>query len=131
MDPLNPELFKLNSVVKRRPEMMKPPPRHRQGEKFLKGPIPWDWITTASKFSGKGKALHTAIACWFLAGRINQRTIDLSHTLLREMGVNRNAAYRGLEVLEELGLVSVVRRNGCCPRVTINDFQKGDRHQQL
>jgi hypothetical protein len=32
------------------------PPRHRRGERFLKGPIPWPWISAAAALPGK--ALH-------------------------------------------------------------------------
>ena len=37
-------------------------PRHRQGEKFLKGPIPWDWLTKAAQLPGH--ALHVALVLW-------------------------------------------------------------------
>ena len=46
-------------------------------------------------------------------------TVSLTHARLREMGVDRSAARRGLVQLERLGLVSVLRRNGAAPRVTI------------
>ena len=39
-------------------------PRHRPGGHFLKGPIAWDWLCVAANQSGK--ALHVAIALWFL-----------------------------------------------------------------
>jgi hypothetical protein len=40
--------------------------RHRQGEKFLKGPIPWPWLERA--FLLPGKALHVALLLWREAG---------------------------------------------------------------
>jgi len=42
------------------------PPRHRQGEKFLKGPIPWPKLERA--FLLPGKALHVALLLWREAG---------------------------------------------------------------
>lgn len=101
-------------------------PRHKPGEKFLKGPIPWNWLTAAAKLSGK--ALHVAVVLWFTAGIKYSPTIALSGKVLKDMGVQRNAAYRGLAVLEEAGLVAVIRHRGRCPRVTINDFTANSEH---
>jgi hypothetical protein len=95
------------------------PPKHKQGEKFLKGPIPWKWITEAARLTGR--ALHVAIAVWFLAGLTIKRTIKLSPTVLRELGVKRRTGYRALEALEKAGLVSVKRHVGRSPIVTLLD----------
>ena len=43
------------------------PPRHRSGDPFIKGPIPYAWIASASRLPGSG--LHVAMACRFLCGR--------------------------------------------------------------
>lgn len=102
-------------------------PRHKPGEKFLKGPIPWGWLTVAGNLPGK--AIHVSTAIWFIAGMKNNPTVVLSFKILNDLGVKRNAAYRGLAALEKSGLVSVVRRRGRCPRVTINDFQKGGEQE--
>lgn len=117
MSSFNPELLKFNSVPKQNPEGKKPPPRHAPGEKFIKGPIPWDWITAAARLPGK--ALHVAAAIWLLAGIKREGTVKLSASVLREMGVARNAYYRGLDQLEKAGLVSVTRGKGQLPIVKI------------
>ena len=52
------------------------------------------------------------------------RTIRISHKILRELGVTRYAAYRSLKCLEKAGLISVVRRVGRCPIVTLLDAPK-------
>ena len=44
----------------------KQPPRHKPGEKFLKGPIPWPWIESAGALPGK--ALAIGLAVWRKAG---------------------------------------------------------------
>jgi len=45
-DAFDPEALRVAdadvSEASRRPP--KRPPRHRRGEKFIKGPIPWDWV---------------------------------------------------------------------------------------
>ena len=41
-------------------------PRHRRGERFLMGPIPWMWLQIAAR--QPGKALHVGMVLWQLAG---------------------------------------------------------------
>jgi len=122
MDPFEPELLKLPDAMKGPTIDMKRLPRHKPGEKFLKGPIPWDWLTHAAKLPGK--ALCVATALWFLAGVKGKRTVALSGIVLKDLGVKRNAAYRGLAALERAGLVSAIRHLGRSPIVTLLE-QKG------
>lgn len=125
MDDIDPKKLTLPHVSKPVCRDNKSLPKHKNGEKFLKGPIPWDrWLSIAAKGSGRGKSLHVAMALWFLAGMNNKATVTLSGTVLKDLGVKRNAAYRGLNALERAGLVSVIRHNGRSPIVTILE-QKG------
>lgn len=95
-------------------------PRHKAGERFLRGPIPMAWINAASKAAGKGSGLKVAIAIWYLSGLNRQaKTIKLSSSVLAKMGVKRHAGYRGLEALENAGLVRVERQDGRSPMVTL------------
>ena len=119
-DPLNPKRLALPES-KAKPTTSTAPPRHKPGEKFLKGPIPWAWLAKAAHQSGK--ALHVAIALWFLAGVKRKRTVALSGAVLRTLGVNRHSGYRGLAALEQAGLVSVERHPGRNPLVTILDAE--------
>jgi hypothetical protein len=94
------------------------PPRPGQGEKFLKGPIAWSWLTKAARLPGK--TLAVAIAISFLAGLTKSNTVKLGLSNLEaEMGVKRDAAARGLAALEAAGLVRVERHVGRKPRVTV------------
>ncbi len=95
-------------------------PKHKKGELFLCGPIPWNWLTFASNATGKGSALQVALGIWFLSG-LNHKaaTIKLTRKTLKQLGVERNAGYRGLRVLEESGLITVIRKPGSSPIVTI------------
>ena len=79
-----------------------------------------DWLLAASKASGHGSGFKVAIAIWFLSGLNHQaRTVKLSGSVLRELGVGRHASYRGLAALERAGLVSVERLPGQSPMITI------------
>lgn len=95
------------------------PPHHKKGEKFLKGPIPENWLALAAQLPGK--ALHVAMAIWFLAGIERKAVVKLSHTILRRWGVKRNAVYRALITLEAARLISVTRHRGQSPIVRILD----------
>lgn len=95
-------------------------PRHRSGDHFLRGPIPMDWLCAAARAAGHGSGFQVAIALWYLSGLNRQsKTVKLSGSVLREMGVERHAGYRGLAALEQAGLVSVERPSGQSPVVTL------------
>jgi hypothetical protein len=66
-----------------------------------------------------GRALHVAIALWFIAGLTKTREVKLATAPLAEFGVNRHAGYRGLAALEAAQLVEVVRHRGRLPIVTL------------
>lgn len=98
------------------PNTAKPPrPRHRK--KFLRGPIPLKWLSHAAMLPGR--SLHVAIAVWFMAGLKNARIVPISNITALQFGLDRNAKYRGLEWLENANLISVERRAGRAPIVTI------------
>ena len=106
----------------------KPPqsglPRHKQGELFLKGPIPLEWLQRAAQLPGK--SLHVAIALWQRAGMKKSNGLKLSNKILDGMGVDRYAKRRALKALEGAGLVSVERHHGKNPIVTLLDAPEGN-----
>lgn len=119
MDVFNIKNFSLPHTDKVKIADRSAPPKHRHGEYFLKGPIPWKWITVASGLPGK--ALHVGIALWHHAGIKNNRTITLASKTMVEMGVKRNAEYRGINALERAGLVSSIRHRGRLTKITITE----------
>jgi hypothetical protein len=70
-----------------------------------------------------GKSLHTGIALWFAVGQTKSATIPLSNVAGCRFGLDRNAKYRALEWLDGAGLISVERRLGKTPIVTILDAE--------
>ena len=92
-------------------------PRPKAGEKFLKGPIPLTWISTAARLPGK--SLHVGIAIWFTASLSKSATVPLSNLAGLPFGLDRNAKYRALAWLEEAGLITVDRQVGRSPVVTL------------
>lgn len=95
------------------------PPRHRPGELFLKGPIPWNWLSAAARCGGK--ALHVTLVLWLESCMKRTREVKLSRRHLLSLGVLRDAGSRGLDKLEKAGLVQVTRLPGCSPRVRLLD----------
>ena len=97
-------------------------PVRRAHTRFLKGPVPWDWVERAANLPGK--ALHIAMELWRESGcRSTLNDIPLSTNKLKSLGVGRKAAYAGLKHLEAARLITVERRDGCLSRVTILDAE--------
>jgi hypothetical protein len=83
-------------------------------QRFLRGPIPWDWLSHAMLLPGK--ALAVALHAWLLVGIKGTTTVPVN---LSRCAVDRSAASRGLRELERAGLVRVDRRAGRKPVVTL------------
>lgn len=95
------------------------PPRHRAGSHFLKGPVPLTWLETAARLPGK--SLHAGLALWYAAGLLKSASVPLSNISGLRFGIDRNAKYRALEWLERAGLITVERKLGRAPIVTLLD----------
>lgn len=93
-------------------------PRHRSGERFLKGPIPMNWLDQAALLPGR--ALHVALQLWFYAGIRSSAVVPFSGSrLARELGIGRATVARALAALQQRGLVEVQVRLGRKLRVTL------------
>jgi len=101
------------------PDNVAPSQRLVRYSRYLKGPIPWAWLSVAAKCPGR--ALHVALVVWHLHGLERSMVVKMSGARLRELGVDRHAASRGLRALEARGLVSVLRHKGRSAVVTINE----------
>ena len=89
----------------------------RSKNKFLRGPVDWSWLTAAASLPGR--ALHIALAIQFQNGFKQTGTVKLSPTVWRELGLKRHTVYRAVDVLEEAGLISTIRKRGCSPTITL------------
>ena len=90
----------------------------RRGE-FLKGPVPIAWVERACALGGKAAALAWALR--FKAGMSSNRPIPATPRLLERFGMSSRSAYRALASLESAGLITVQRRRGASPLVTVLD----------
>lgn len=102
------------------------PPQHmpqivsqskKSKNKFLRGPINWSWLKAAARLPGS--ALHVAVAIHFQNGFEQTGMVKLSPTVWRDLGLKRHTVYRAIDELEDAGLVSVERKRGCGPIITL------------
>ena len=118
-DPFDPDGLRLNQSIP--PYQLKPKlPRHRQGQKFLKGPIPWTWLACACRLRGKA-AIVVALILWQEAGCRKSSTVTFRNCQARELRMKRQATRRGLKALEAAKLIAVQRKPGRCLEVTLLD----------
>ncbi len=92
-------------------------PCKRRYDKFLCGPVPLVWLTTAAKCSGK--SFQLGIALWYLVGLTKSFTVKPTRATLTQFGISRWSISRNLRLLELSGLISVERNTVKAPLVTI------------
>jgi hypothetical protein len=86
---------------------------------FLKGPVPWDWVARAAALPGKAPLL-VGLSLWRLKGlKPGRDTVMLDNAALEPFRIDPAAKSRAVRALEKAGLVSVTRRKGRFPRVTL------------
>jgi hypothetical protein len=125
LDPFDPNNLRLNEstlpMPAEAPRHPAKPPRHRPGEWFLRGPVPWPWLEVAARLPGQALAL--SLCLWREAGRRKGRTVRLclGHVGL---GLSEQAARRALRAMERAQLVSVVREPGRGLAVTLLDLAR-------
>jgi hypothetical protein len=98
-----------------------PPPHHKTGEKFLRGPIPWAWLKEATDLPGKALAL--ALHVWREAGWQKRRTVKLNLSRI-DLKLSKYAARRALQALERAKLVVTHREPGHGIEVTILNLEE-------
>ena len=95
----------------------------RSKPKFIKGPIPTEWIKQANRLPGKAGSV--GVALWFLVGLNQSRTIKITQEIEDIAVCDRKTLYRALTALEEASLVSVKRLQGARAIVTVLDVMGG------
>ena len=88
-------------------------------KRFVKGPIPLEWLETCASLPGK--ALHVGLVLWYLAGLKRTKTFALDNTSLEKLGVKRGAKARCLADMERAGLIGIESHAGRNPVITLID----------
>ncbi len=93
------------------------PSPQMSANRFIRGPIPYDWISKANGLPGKAGAV--GLALWFLAGVKKSHSFIVTAEAIALSGCTRQAFYRGLKALAGLQLIQVTPRKGGRHAVTI------------
>jgi hypothetical protein len=100
-------------------------PRHKPGDPFIKGPIAYAWIASASRLAGSG--LSVVMAFRFYGDRFRFKRRGTQWGLVQVAGGLRicyDAAQRGLRAAEQAGLVSIFRPPGHKTTVSVLDLPR-------
>jgi hypothetical protein len=79
--------------------------------------IPFAWLHRANRLPGRATAV--AVALWFLAGVKRSMTFRLTAEAADLAGCGRKPLYAALVGLEDAGLITIQRRPGARPFITI------------
>lgn len=118
---MNPDRFRFIPMQKAQPVVIPKKGYPRQTTPFLRGPVPVWWLSQAGKL--RGKALAAGVALWYQSGLTKKNPVKATRKLWGKFEINRKSASRGVRSLEGAGLITVVRRPGCAPVITIVNEQ--------
>jgi hypothetical protein len=79
-------------------------------KRFLKGPIPLDWLTAATQLPGK--AINVGIALWWIAGMSKTGELKLTRQAQLAFNISKDAERDGLRRLQKAGLIELTARPG-------------------
>ena len=79
-------------------------------KRFLKGPIPLDWLTAAARLPGK--AINVGIALWWLAGMSKTGVLKLTRQSQLALNTSKDAERDGLRRLQQAGLIELTAHPG-------------------
>jgi DNA-binding transcriptional ArsR family regulator len=103
------------------------PPRPREGEPFIRGPIPFSWVALISQL--RGSSLIVAMAARFLRSRYPRKSSWSVAEIGWRAGLEERSARRSLQALSEAGLVSLTRRPGRKPDLAILELGESETQE--
>ncbi len=109
-----------NLSIKTHYSLFKASYKPKQGDSFIRGPIPLDWVAKLNQETPV--CFKMGIYLWFIAGlaKSSRFKVNLSDKRLSLFGLSRTTASKSLKRIQKIGLVSVVRRAGQTSEVTLH-----------
>ena len=101
----------------------------QRGRLVILGPLPWAWLAHASNLASR--PLRLALLLYLLRGLQSSNTVKIEYQRADDLGMSRHAVYRELAALEAAGLVTVERKPGCSPLVTIKSSNPKDTSVEI
>ncbi len=92
-------------------------PKPQAGEKFIKGPIPLDWMRKASECGLRGADI--GLLLWYAGGWQKRNPVSVSSLIVQQLPVDPKTCRRVLSKMEAIGLVNVERHRGRAPLITL------------
>ena len=93
--------------------------RARDRGRFIRGPIPLEWLIAVTQLRGKAAVLVALAICYAVGVRGAHRDISVSNELVGIFGLSRYAKRRALEQMATAGLIILKQEGKSAPRVTI------------
>jgi hypothetical protein len=90
-------------------------------KRFIKGPIPLDWMTHANALPGKAGAV--GIALWFLAGVTKNPVFRATRKIEEIACCERKSVYAAFTALEAAGLIRLTPKRGSRPTIEIVELK--------
>ena len=115
----DPSNFRLSSDYVRE---VKPRKKKRTRGRFLRGPVPMDWIAQAHGCGGKAGLM--GIVLWHLAGMKNAHTVIVTNVEVARWGMDRFAKGRALKALAGAELITIKQTGKRSPLVTILNIEE-------
>lgn len=85
--------------------------------KFLKGPVPLEWLSVAADISSV--AFKVGVALWYLRGLQGSEEIRFTIDARKMFRISRYSVYRALDDLQDAGLIRATRHKGRLPRIIL------------
>ena len=96
---------------------VKPPSSFKLDRQFIKGPIPLNWISSASQ--PPGRVLQVTLALWHVSCLTKSPKVKMQRRWREIFGFSEKAYSHALRILESKGLVNVERLPGQTANVTL------------
>jgi DNA-binding MarR family transcriptional regulator len=94
--------------------------RRRETGSFAK--VPLQWAAAAAKATQTQQAV-VWVLLQHMAWRAKSKTFPFPNGLLERLGVERRAKNRALQKLERAGIITIKRRSGRAPVITLIDSE--------
>lgn len=91
--------------------------QEKRAGRFVKGPLPWPWVTAAAQCHPR--AIEILLAVKMLSDTSGQQEVALSTELLADLGINKDMKSRVVAALENAGIIRVDHKPGRLLRVSL------------